>query len=89
MTEQHDRTPLEQLKQALAAGAISQDTYDAAVSAMSAQQSRSGVDADELERNVPGARSATVGGDNYGEIGIMGTLPFYGGIMGTLPFYQL
>ena len=88
MTEEH-RTPLEQLKQALAAGAISQDTYDAAVSAMSAQQSRSGVDADELDADVPGARSAAVGRDNYGEINTGTIIRLGARIMGTLPFYQL
>ena len=61
-------TRLEQLKRALDAGLIDQDTYDAAVAAMSAQLSGSGAIAqgDHALAIAPGG--VGIGGPNYGDI---------------------
>jgi formylglycine-generating enzyme required for sulfatase activity len=67
MTEEHG-THIEQLKRALDAGLIDQDTYETAVAAMSAQLNVSGAIAQGQDALSIGAGGVGVGRDNYGGI---------------------
>ena len=67
MTEEHG-THIEQLKRALDAGLIDQDTYETAVAAMNAQLNVSGAIAQGQDALSIGAGGVGVGRDNYGGI---------------------
>jgi len=69
MTEQHP-SRLEQLKRALAAGLIDQDTFDAAVAGITAQVSGSGAIAQGEGASAVGAGGVGVRGDNRGTINL-------------------
>lgn len=63
-------SPIEKLKRALDAGAIDQDTYDAAVAGISAQVAGSGALAQGRGATAIGAGGVGVGGDNTGTINL-------------------
>ena len=67
MTEQPPLSRLEQLRRALDAGLIDQDTYDAAVAGMAAQLTGGGAIAGQDAMAV-GVGGVGVGGDNAGDI---------------------
>jgi energy-coupling factor transporter ATP-binding protein EcfA2 len=67
MTEAH-LTRLEQLKHALAAGAIDQDTYDVAATAINAQLSGSGAIAQGQDAVSAGSQGVAIGGGSSGDI---------------------
>ncbi|MGH8627275.1 MAG: SUMF1/EgtB/PvdO family nonheme iron enzyme, partial [Gammaproteobacteria bacterium] len=67
MTQAHP-TRLEQLKRALDADLITQDTFDAAVGAMSAQLSGSGAFAQGQDAVAVGEEGVVIRGDNSGDV---------------------
>ncbi|MGH8575425.1 MAG: hypothetical protein ACREXJ_00575, partial [Gammaproteobacteria bacterium] len=67
MTQAH-LTRLQQLKRALDAGVITQDTFDAAVTAMSAQLSGSGAVAQRQDAVAVGAQGVVIRGENSGDV---------------------
>lgn len=62
--------PLEQLRRALDAGLIDQDTYDAAVAGITAQLARGGAIAQGQDALAAGAGGVAVQGDNQGTINL-------------------
>jgi hypothetical protein len=68
MTDEPPPTRFEQLKRALDAGVITQDTFDAAVGAMGAQLSGSGAIAQGQDAVAVGAEGVFIRGDNSGDV---------------------